>query len=186
MTRHRYRVGVIAAVLAALLAVPVIAGPAAAISPAGVVNRGPGPDAGVRPTSLDVFACSRRGGTNPWDLAAGVPASITEFWLTRTQEQAQQFIDTSVLHVAVNGVAVADPDSYWQLRAPSEADGLWLALWLYDTGVQTKAGGTITMSFRHDLPEGTYDGFDVYPPGTALYDFTCTAKVLGSRDSSAR
>src|SRR5262249_37561872 len=86
----------------------------------------------------------------------------------------------------VNGSAVPNPAQYWQLHAPELEGDLWVAIWDYDTGVVTKAGGTVTLTFRHDLPAGTYDGFDTYPPGFSLYDFTCTAKVLGSRDSSGK
>ena len=186
MLRDRFRVALPAAVLGAMLAVPILAGSAAAFSPAGQVFHGPGPDAGLRAGNIDIFACSHRDGTNPWAVPAGVSASITEFWLTRTEAQAQQFIDTSVLDVDVNGVPVANPGAYWELRAPSEEGGLWLASWVYETGVVTRAGRTITVHYQHDLPDGTYDGFDTLPPGTVLFDLTCTAKALGSRDSSIR
>ena len=151
------------AALVAMLAVPALAGPTLAAKD------------WTWASNIDVFQCVRSGGDG-WPLQAG-PISATEFWGTKTQGQAQQWINSSKLTVAFNGVPVANPESYFQPPQGSKAGG-WLALWAYDTGVTLKAGESITMYFKHVLTSTVYDGYATYPAGT-FAETTCVGKARG-------
>jgi len=125
--------------------------------------------------NIDVYQCVLRDGDHP-PLQAGVEISGTEFWGTKTQGQAQQWINSSKLTVAINGVPVANPESYFQ--PPQGSKGGWLALWAYPTGITLKAGQSITMYFRHELTSTVYDGYATYPAGV-FYETTCTGTARG-------
>ena len=158
--RHSAR-SLIGAALAAGVAVSVLAGPALAAKP-------------EWPGNIDVFHCVNTGGES-WPLAAGTEISGTEFWGTKTQGQAQQWINSSKLTVAFNGVPVANPEQYFQPPQGSK-DGGWLALWAYPTGITLNAGQSITMYFKHELTSTVFDGFFTYPKGT-FAETTCVGKA---------
>jgi len=113
------------------------------------------------PITVGVLLCNNNGGS------ANVPAaSVVTFWYgwgSKTQRQANQFVNRASVRFTVRGTAIANPNSYWGTPVQVEG-GDWVVSWRYPFG-KLGTGNTARITMQLTLTRSVSDGYSTYPAG---------------------
>ena len=108
-------------------------------------------------------------------VPAGSTVAVQTAWLAKTRAEVGEYKKALKLTLTINGVAIANPASYWDDLYYSANDGGWEARWDYRAGKITR-GQAWALEMTWTLTKGVSDGWQRYPKGTSTVD--CT--LLGS------
>jgi hypothetical protein len=112
--------------------------------------------ASAEPATVSLVACVLvHGGTAT--VPAGSTVTFRFGWLTREEALAEQFLQVVDVTASVDGVPVADANSYW--TDPASTGSGWLTNWLYPTGITLGAGDSLTLTWDATLSHPVADGF---------------------------
>jgi hypothetical protein len=116
----------------------------------------------AEPTEVGMIMCSGNL-SGQWNVKATSDLTFFWGWGTKTKQQANQFKNHANVRFTVNGVAIANPNSYW--HAPvNRGPGFWAVNWLYPFG-QLGAGNSAKTAIQITLTAPSYDGYSTTPAG---------------------
>ena len=132
-------------------------------------------EASAAPLLVNIYNCDQAG--HAMSIAHNRSLYLNYGWQTKTKNQTLKYLASATTIVKIDGVTVANADSYWS-PPYKDSSGFWNVAWLYQTA-KYALGQSRTVTLQTKFSTQIFDGFDHYGPGKEFHPaLSCT--ITGS------